>query len=557
MNVSPVRDAGDSALVLELEDVIDPAVNDAAVAIARDVEAQSLAGVRDVVPTYRTVAVFFDPLAADVSAIREALERSRVEPPRVAPGRLFVIPVRYGGAEGPDLSLVADFAGLEPEEVIERHAGIEYRVFMLGFLPGFAYLGLVDERIAAPRHATPRMRVPPGAVGIAGRQTGIYSVESPGGWQIVGRTAVRAFDVHRDRPSLFLPGDRVRFEPEPRWPASGMPPIPDGVVAAPSTSPAGTRFVSVVRPGLLTTIQDEGRWGFQSVGVPVSGALDLDAHRLANALVGNPAHAASLEATLAGPELAVDGPVSLVVTGADLGAVLDGRRLDPGVVRSCGEHAVLRFDGRRRGTRAYVAFSGGIATPPVLGSRSTHVRAGLGGLDGRALKTDDRLPLGDAVWDGAGASRATPAAPTSAAPLDPLASQGGVRLRVLNGPHAEYFPSGSVERLCAMRFTVSPQSDRMGYRLAGRDVIPRLTGRELISEVTVPGALQVPPSGQPILLMADRQTTGGYPQIAIVISADLPRAAQLMPGDWVEFETCSRDEAIAALKQARERHLRG
>jgi KipI family sensor histidine kinase inhibitor len=550
VNGSAIRDAGDSALVLELDDVIDEAVNDRAIAIARGLEAQSLAGVRDVVPTYRTVAVFFDPLEADPAAIRDALERSRTAPPAIVPGRLFEVPVRYGGVAGPDLNLVADYADLAPDEVVERHAASEYRVFMLGFMPGFAYLGLVDERIAAPRHPTPRMRVPAGAVGIAGRQTGIYSIESPGGWQIIGRTSLRAFDAFRTPPSLFRPGDRVRFVPEHRWP-SPIPAPGSGAALPPAAPrPPATRYVSVVRPGLLTTVQDGGRWGHQAVGVPVSGALDLEAHRLANALVDNDPAAATLEATLAGPELSVDGPTTVAVTGADLGATLDGHPLTPGSVAACRQPATLRFDGRRRGARAYLAFSGGIVTPAVLGSRSTHVRAGLGGVEGRALRADDRLPLGDAPRK-ARSLKAGP--PAGVATLPP----GGTRLRVLRGPHEEYFPSGAIDRLCATRFTVSPQSDRMGYRLASTDAIPRLTARELISEVTVPGALQVPPSGQPILLMADRQTTGGYPQIAIVITADLPRAAQLMPGDWVEFEPCSRDEALAALRDGRSRDARG
>ena len=206
-----VVDAGDSGLLLELEATIDPAVNAHAIAIASAVAAEHRAGVRDVIPAFRSVAVHFDPLVADVDALREALRRAADTAPAARDGALVEVPVAYGGEDGPDLDEVAAFAKLPPAAVVERHCGTEYRVFMLGFLPGFAYLGTVDTAIAAPRKATPRTRIPAGSVGIAGRQTGIYPRQSPGGWQLIGRTAVTVFDPLREPASLFAPGDRVKF----------------------------------------------------------------------------------------------------------------------------------------------------------------------------------------------------------------------------------------------------------------------------------------------------------------------------------------------------------
>ena len=186
------------------------------------------------------------------------------------------------------------------------------------------------------------------------------------------------------------------------------------------------------------------------------------------------------------------------------------------------------------GGRAYVSFAGGIDVPPILGSRSTHVRIRMGGVEGRALRAGDVLPLGVPPQRAAGGTMRTKTV------------SGGARLRVMSGPQDEFFPSGALHVLVGTRFVVTNDSDRMGFRLTSDRRIARLE-REMISDATVAGAVQVPASGQPILLMADRQTTGGYPQIAVVITADLPLAGQLVPGDWVEFELCSRAEALAAL----------
>lgn len=203
--------------MIELEPRIDPAVNARVIAVAEAITAASLAGVRDVVPTYRSVAVYFDPLRTDGDAL-DALVRGAVERParrRTRARPAITIPVCYGGACGPDLAEVAERAGCGEEEVVRLHSGQEYRVYMLGFVPGFAYLGLVDERIAQPRRQNPRLRVPARSVGIAGRQTGIYPAETPGGWQLIGRTPLAPFDPDRQPPFLFTPGDTVRFTPIP------------------------------------------------------------------------------------------------------------------------------------------------------------------------------------------------------------------------------------------------------------------------------------------------------------------------------------------------------
>jgi biotin-dependent carboxylase-like uncharacterized protein len=287
---------------------------------------------------------------------------------------------------------------------------------------------------------------------------------------------------------------------------------------------------------MLTTIQDLGRWGFQAQGVSVAGAMDSCSHRLANALVGNPADAATLEVTLLGPELEFDDERVVAVAGAEFELSVDGRPVPMNVAFAMSAESRLVFGRRRRGARAYVAIGGGLAVPPVLGSRATHVMSGIGGLQGRPLKAGDRLPIGPATRSSMRRNFATPAV---------ALPDGHATIRVLPGPQMDAFSDEAFEMLRTGRYRVGQHSNRTGFRLEGPG-IPR-PGDHMISDATPIGALQVPGDGQPILLMADRQTVGGYPKIAIVITADLSLAGQLAPGDTVSFVACQPREATAAL----------
>ena len=208
--------AGDAALRVEFEERLDPIVNEAVIAVAEGVRQRCGAAIRDVVVGYTTVTVYFDPLAvADTSSLEQELRSiaGAIRPSEREGGRLIEVPVCYGGEFGPDLDEVAAFAGCSHEEVVRLHASGEYRVYMVGFVPGFAYLGIVDPRIAAPRRPAPRAAVPPGSVAIAGGQTGIYPSRTPGGWNIIGRTPLRPYDPDRQERFLLRAGDRVRFNP--------------------------------------------------------------------------------------------------------------------------------------------------------------------------------------------------------------------------------------------------------------------------------------------------------------------------------------------------------
>jgi len=297
----------------------------------------------------------------------------------------------------------------------------------------------------------------------------------------------------------------------------------------------------VIRAGMLTTVQDRGRWGFQSRGVPVAGPMDPVSHRLANALVGNEADAATLEITLLGPELEFEDERVVAVTGALFLLTVDERPVTvspptaPFLVPAGGR---LRFGTRQRGARSYLAIAGGIDVPPVLGSRATHVVSAMGGFQGRPLRPNDRLPLAPASN-----VRRTARPPTTR--ITDLPDHEAT-VRVLPGPQHDRFSRESLDALQSAPYVIAPDSDRMGFRLRGPQLV-HSKGPEIISDATSLGALQVPSGGQPILLMADRQTTGGYPKIATAITADLSIAAQLAPGDSIRFITCSPREAMKAL----------
>lgn len=307
--------------------------------------------------------------------------------------------------------------------------------------------------------------------------------------------------------------------------------------------------LKVIRPGMLTTVQDLGRWGWQGSGVPVAGPMDPYSHRAANRLVDNDDAAAALEITLIGPELEADADVLCAVAGAPFGLSVDGRHVpmhEPFTLRS---GTRLRFGTRVAGTRAALAVRGGFDVEAPFGSRASSLISATGPFGGRPLQAGDLLPVGH-DWmrrgfrGGSGANRRAPA---------PLAvPRGGARLRVIRGPQEQMFTAEAYETLFESRYTVTASSNRMGYRLDGAP-LRHAGAADILSEATPLGSIQVPASGKPILLMADRQTTGGYPRIATVITADIPLAGQLAPGDWIEFVPCGRAAAIDALKAQRQR----
>lgn len=318
--------------------------------------------------------------------------------------------------------------------------------------------------------------------------------------------------------------------------------------------------IKVLRPGLLTTIQDMGRYGFQQHGVIVSGAMDTFAMRMANLLVGNAEGEAVLEITLLGPKLSFEEDALIAICGANISPEISGQPIlqwRPVYVK---KGSVLNFGGCVFGCRTYLAIAGGYAVEKVLGSRSTYLRAGLGGYCGRALKEGDVVEAGlPSEWSRQKMRKLAERGEAASAPgwsisVDVFPQYDkNPTVRVLRGAQFDMFTEESRQALFAEAFQVTPQSDRMGYRFTG-PVLTLSEPKEMISESVASGTIQVPPGGQPIALLADRQTAGGYPKIAQIISADLPVIAQVKPGDSVRFMEVSLEEA-EALYVAREMQI--
>ncbi len=295
-----------------------------------------------------------------------------------------------------------------------------------------------------------------------------------------------------------------------------------------------TAALEVLEPGVLTTVQDLGRPHAVAAGVPPGGAMDRFAHSAANLLVGNDPSAATLECTVVGPRLVATAASLVALTGADLAPTVNGDAIDLWSAIVLAEGDELRFGGRRTGARCYVALAGGVAGDRWLGSRSTYLRAGRGGVEGRALVA------GDAIVAAGEPARAADPGRTLAPRLRPRYSG---QLHAIRGPHAGRLGSEALAALFGAPFTVTPASDRMAYRLAGPPL--DAPGGDVVSFAVVMGAVQLPPGGEPILLMADHQTAGGYPVVATVVSASLPSAAQLAPGDRLTFIDTTFEAAVS------------
>lgn len=303
--------------------------------------------------------------------------------------------------------------------------------------------------------------------------------------------------------------------------------------------------LEIIEPGLLTTVQDKGRFGFQRFGVPVSGAMDTFALRVANLLVSNDEAAAGLEMTVLGPKLRFLTDTWIAVTGADVDPVLDGEPLDQWKTIEVTRDSVLTFQAAKDGMRSYLAIAGGIDVPIVLRSRSTYVKAALGGLEGRTLKAGDVLHSPGAEPGTAFVERSLP--------VNMAAHPYGHEhvLRVVLGPQDKSFTQGGISTFLSSNYAVSIQSDRVGYRLEGPE-IEQVSGFDIVSDGIPLGAVQVPGDGRPIVLMADRGTTGGYTKIATVISADIYELAQAMPGDMVTFKAIDVEDAQEVLRKQEE-----
>ena len=473
---------------------------------------------------------------------RPALEAALARIPRGSladqPGREIALDVVY---DGEDLHELAESLGVSADGLIEWHTAEPWIAAFAGFAPGFLYCARALESVDGlqlpdalrgtpeiPRRSSPRTAVPAGSVALAGQFSAVYPRSSPGGWQLLGRTTTPMVDLNQDPPALLAPGDRLTYRA-----------VREAVEIQPAADPEPSEVdpahhLVVETAGLQALIQDRGRPGRSDVGISSSGALDRAAADRAARLVGNMPGTACLESVLGGLSLRAAGDQVLAVTGAavELEVVStesteDGWRPRTGLPFALKDGQTLRVGAPSDGLRVYVAVRGGIDVPAVIGSRATDTLAGLGPA---ALSDGDRL----AVGRDPGTAVDWPLEVAGAPVAEKTSPSGPLEIRVVLGPRADWFTTEALSSFQQQEWTVSAASDRVGARLEGQE-LARSIERELPSEGTVPGSIQVPASGLPVVFLRDHPVTGGYPVIACVLEADLDLMAQAAPGRTVRF----------------------
>lgn len=530
MSSPAVRWAGPRTLLLQLGDL------DEVVALHARLAHSPLPGQVEVLAAAETVMLAFDTRAHALAA-PAAVQRLGHAVDASAAGREITLDVVY---DGEDLAEVGRLTGLGTDGVIAAHTGQAWTAAFGGFAPGFAYLHGDNESLAVPRRDTPRTAVPAGSVALAGPFAAIYPARSPGGWQLIGHTDAVMWDLDRERPALVRPGDIVRHRAvrafvEVRDTAGDAPAA--APVAATEPARASGTALTVLSPGLQSLVQDLGRPGLGDLGVPGAGAADTASARQANRLVGNTPGDAVIETLLGGLQVRAVGALVLALAGSAEAASITGphgdRDVPPRAPFALHDGETLTLDAPGPGLRSYLAVRGGLAVAPVLGSRSTDTLSGIGPAP---LAAGVSLPIGPA---GHGHVVGNPEPASTGTPTD-----GALTLRVTSGPRSDWFDDAALEALCDAPWTAGTQSNRIGVRLEagdGQAPLKRTRSGELASEGTATGSLQVPPSGLPVLFLADHPVTGGYPVIAVVVPEDLPAAAQAAPGTAIRFQLVDPD----------------
>ena len=537
--------------------------------------ADALSAITELIPAARTLFIRFNPLLTTRVELEVAVQELDTQVDVAHAAHAISIPVTY---DGEDLAEVADMLGLSSEAVIARHCGTPWSVAFVGFAPGFAYLTGGDPCFDVPRRATPRLSVPAGAVGLAGKFSGVYPRPSSGGWQLIGHTDVPMWDDSAKVPALLQPGDTVRFAPvRPQTPiVSGSPASAGASASADSPTNAAspdiaasdtfqrnaasssTSALIVLRPGILATFQDDGR-NAANMGVTGSGAADPIAYHLANALVGNAPGTPAIELTNGGAVIQASGDAVVAVAGAPVDITITGR--DGGRPFAIGgQEAFLLRDGETvtigaptAGLRDYLAVMGGFDVPRMLGSASTDTMSGIGP---KPLRAGQTVPIGTGLHteptDGRRATDGNRHCDVGPGTRRPSAVSAGVApredwpsdlpspgttttLEVTLGPRADWFTDAGLNTLLEQEWLVTAQSNRVGLRLSGEVPLERRDAAELASEATVTGAVEVPTSGQPVIFLRDQPVTGGYPVVAVLTTASLAMAGQLPPGARVTF----------------------
>lgn len=533
----------ESTLLLHWNREPNPALLQYLLALQHYLQQLPFAGYRETVTAYNTMAVFYEPTAVELHqhpTVFSAVAAHMLQALQWVPdspataGQIVTIPVCYDASNGADLVKVAAEKGMDIASLAALHCSKLYDVYAIAFLPGFPYLGFLPPQLETHRRERPRPHVPAGSVAIAGLQTGIYPFNSPGGWNIIGRTPLELFDPDRNPPFLLQAGDRVQFESISSEVFTHMQ--QHGIRKEPDTGFFNNTLplLQVEQAGYQATLHDGGRTGYRNRGLPGCAPTAPLTARLANLLVGNQPGDTVLELPQARYQLRLLEGAVLAFTGGGLQPTLNGNPIDLNKPFWAPAGSLLQLQQPHPGYRLYLAVSGGWAAQPFMGSTATDLRLQRGGMLGRVLKTGDILhqqPLTTTQQQLAKLLRTGVEITLPSAALNKF----GTQIPVLPGPDWNKLPAPVQQKLRENAFTVLNNSNRTGWCINGH--LPRhaLESKQYSVPVTT-GTVQYTPSGELLVLGPDGPTMGGYPHVLQLTAGALNSMAQLRPGDRFRWE---------------------
>lgn len=503
--------------------------------------------IKEICPSYASILIVFNSqhfnlrkIKKQILIIQSEFEKKDLQNQKeFNSGKTFEIPVCYEDEFAPDIKNVCEHSKLSKSEVIKLHTKNEYLIYMLGFLPGFPYLGGLDKVLETPRLKTPRTKIPSGSVAIGGNQTGIYSLESPGGWQIIGKTPVKTFDISKTPSVFFNAGDKIKFVPitkEEFYKIENEQSSNDSAFQKKERRVV-TGGIKILNAGAFTTVQDFGRSGFLKSGITENGAFDKFSYELSNLILGNKKNAAALETTLFGPEIYFTTSACFCITGADIEPTLNGRKILQSKKISANAGDILKTGFAKNGIRSYISFSGGILVKEFFDSKSTNIKAKFGGYYGRKLLQNDELAIGDEKeksFLNFIQNKFFLQKKLLKKSLKNFMANEPLVLNVYKGAQFDFFSDKNIFEFTQTEFEIAPESDRMGIRLNGEALSCKTT--DIISDAIPFGAVQITSKGLPIIMANDRQTCGGYAKIATVKKEDMYRLSQCKTGTKIKFK---------------------
>jgi KipI family sensor histidine kinase inhibitor len=480
---------------------------------------------------------------ADLEKIAKQLEEHRES--KTYPNKIHRIQVCYHPDVALDLLAIAKASKLSPEQTVTLHKSSLYTVDILGFMPGFAYFSGLNPKLRLPRLASPRPAVPKGSVAIAELQTAIYPRTTPGGWNIIGRSPNVLFDIEHNPPGLFMAGDQMQIEEISldEFHRIDKQSQPSKIIQSFDKDKGS---IELLQSGTFTSIQDDPRSGLSHWAVGPGGACDLSSLHLANALVGNSLDTAAIEMTSSGPSLLFHEKACVAWVGAECEGIVDGQRIPGNRPIWIKKGATLKFSSLNPGFRTLLAIGGGLDLPTILGRAGSHISADIGPKrleKGNLLQLKDpKAPLRSPFLKNLLREDALPCFPKwhVRSPFVPISAITPVHC--LEGPHLTFLSAKEREFFWSKIWKVSKQSNRMGVRLEG-DFKLNKGLPNIPSQAITFGTVQFPPSQEPIIMLAEHQTTGGYPRLAEVIHADLTKLAQVKPGNAIQLIPITLEEA--------------